>query len=67
MALAAYERAPDAEAAGDCCAGGHFDAYEAEFDRTAGAETDWFREHLREIEDIAWRSGRRTAGWMYRA
>ena len=27
--------------------GGHFDAYEAEFDRTAGAETNWFGEHLR--------------------
>jgi len=26
--------------------GGHFDAYEAEFDRAANAEADWFREHL---------------------
>jgi hypothetical protein len=27
--------------------GGHFSAYTDQFDRAAGAATDWFTEHLR--------------------
>ncbi len=44
-ALAAYERAlmPKKLA---MLSGGHFDAYEADFDRSAAAAVEWFKEHL---------------------
>ena len=45
-ALEAYERVlmPKRLAMLD---GGHFDAYEADFERSAGAAVDWFQDHLR--------------------
>ncbi len=45
-ALAAYERALEPKRL-VTLPSGHFDAYVAGFDRTAGAETNWFGEHLR--------------------
>ena len=44
-ALAAYEQALMPKRL-VTLKGGHFDAYEADFDRAPCAEVDWFREHL---------------------
>jgi fermentation-respiration switch protein FrsA (DUF1100 family) len=45
-ALKAYERALMPKRL-TMLNGGHFDAYEADFGRSAGAAADWFKEHLR--------------------
>jgi uncharacterized protein len=45
-ALEAYERALMPKRL-TMLNGGHFDAYEADFDRSAGAAADWLKEHLR--------------------
>jgi fermentation-respiration switch protein FrsA (DUF1100 family) len=44
-ALAAYERARQPKRL-VMLAGGHFDAYVADFEAASGAARDWFREHL---------------------
>lgn len=44
-ALAAYERALMPKRL-TMLKGGHFDAYEADFDRSAGAAVEWFKKHL---------------------
>jgi uncharacterized protein len=45
LALAAYERAREPKAL-ELLPGGHFDAYVADFDRSAGAASEWFNRHL---------------------
>jgi uncharacterized protein len=45
-ALEAYERALMPKRL-TMLNGGHFDAYEVDFERSAGAAADWFKEHLR--------------------
>jgi len=45
LALEAYERAREPKAL-ELLPGGHFDAYVADFDRSAAAASDWFRRHL---------------------
>lgn len=45
LALAAYERALEPKRL-VLVAGGHFDAYEAEFEVSSGAARRWFQEHL---------------------
>jgi fermentation-respiration switch protein FrsA (DUF1100 family) len=45
LALAAYERARQPKAL-ELLPGGHFDAYVGDFERAAGAASDWFNRHL---------------------
>ena len=45
LALDAFERAREPKRL-ELLAGGHFDAYIADFDRSSGAARDWFVQHL---------------------
>jgi uncharacterized protein len=45
LAIGAYERAREPKRL-EILAGGHFDAYIADFERSSGAARDWFAQHL---------------------